>query len=166
MAVLGAEVGKFSAEAGGRCSWLEIWVVTRVDRWIAHAQQHQVSVQRPAGIDIAVGSHECGPGQRVHRQQGKSRGSGREFGIGSRRKQTRIVEPVECLPVQSRHADAEVRMAQRGIGENRRDAVSKWAGRGHARRDVAGIARRLGGSLHLQAETANQEAAQCKVSRT
>ncbi len=68
------------------------------------------------------------------------------------------------MPIQSGHADAEVRMAQRRIGEYSRDAVSKRAGCGHVLRNVAGIAGRLGVGLHLQAETANQKAAQCNDS--
>jgi hypothetical protein len=141
MAVFGRELGKFSR--------LDIRVVSPADRRVAYAEQHQVAVQDAACIDVAVGGNERGPSQRVHRQQGKGRRGRRQLGVGSGRKQASIIQPVERLPIESRHADAEVRVAQRWIGEDGLDSVGK-----RARREDTALGARIaagrGGCLSSQ----------------
>ena len=142
---------------------LDVRVVAPADRGIAHAKEHQVAVQSAACIDFAVGGHKRGPGQRVHGQQGKSRRCGRQLGVGRGRKESRVIEPVERLPIECGHTDAEVCVAQRGIGEDGLDSVGKRARRGDTALRTR-IAAGLSGSLSLHAQKANQKAAPCQVS--
>ena len=92
-------------------------------RRIARSQQNQVAVQHSLAVDLAAGHHVRGPVQRLHRQQGEDRGGRRQLGVRGRRKQPPLVQSIERLPIQLGHADAELRMAQRRLGQNRTDAI-------------------------------------------
>jgi hypothetical protein len=135
-----------------RGSGLNIRVTPRADGGIAHAEQHQVAMERAVRIHIAIAGHEGGPRQRVHRQQRKRRGGGRQFRIGARRKQPRVIQSVERLPVESGYADAKVRVTQSGVGENGLDAIGERARPGHAQRSVLWMTACLGGGLCAQTE--------------
>ena len=132
MAVDGAALGSVSDEAGGGGSGLHIGVMARADGGIAHAEQDEVAMERARGVHIAIGDHECGPGEGVHGQQGIGGGGGGELGVGGGRKQAGVVEAVERLAVERGHADAELRVAESGIGKNGLDAVGERAGDGRA----------------------------------
>ncbi len=111
-------------------------------------------MQRAGSIDIAVGDDECGPGERFDGQQCEGRSGGGELGVGGGRKQTGIVEAVERLAVESGDADAELGVAERGVGEDGLDAVGERAGDGYGAR--SGMRRVVGRSLRIQCQGANQ----------
>ena len=82
-------------------------------------------MQHARAVYFAAGYHVGGPGQRLHRQQGKGRGRSEQLGVRGRGKQPAFVQSIQRLPVQRRHADAKPRMAQRRLGQNGLDAVSQ-----------------------------------------
>jgi hypothetical protein len=111
-----------------------VGIAARTQRGVARAQQDQVAVQHARGIYLSAGHHVGGPGESVHRQQGKGGGGGGELGARCRDQQPALIEPVERLAVERGHADAELGVAQLRIGQNRLDTVGQRAlGRNRSR---------------------------------
>ena len=105
-------------------------------RGIADAEQDEIALERAGCVHIAIGDDESGPGEGFRGDEREGRGGSGELGAGSGCEKAGIVEAVERLAVERGHADAELSVAQRGVGENGLDAVSERTGHHHRARST------------------------------
>ena len=125
-------------------------------RGIAHAEQNQVAVQDAIVVEFAVGNYVGGPGEGFDGQQGEGRGNGDELVVRGRGEEAGLIQSIERLAFEGGDADAELCMAQGGVGQNGGDA----AGQGRCRR--RGLRGGLGRGLGCENGGRNQGESQHK----
>jgi len=95
-------------------------------------------VQRSSRVHLAAGHHGGGPGERIHGQQRIGGGCGQQLGVRRGSKQPSLIQPIKRLAIERGDADAELRMAQRRLGQDRIDPVCEGRfGRNGMRRLLA-----------------------------
>ena len=122
-------------EVGERVAWRErmvggfaaiaIGVVARAHRRVTGAEQDEVAVECAVGVDGAGGDEARGPGERVDGQQGRGGGGGEQFGIRCRGEALFVVPGEEDAAVERGDAHADVRLSERGRGEDGQEALGE-----------------------------------------
>ena len=107
-----------------------IGIVARAHGGVAHAEDEQVAVELAGCIDVSVSDDVGDPGKGVDGEQGIGCGSGGELGVRSRSEEAALIETVERLAVERGDADAEIVVAEGGLGKDGLQAVGECAFRG------------------------------------
>jgi hypothetical protein len=102
-----------------------IGVSTRTHCGVAGAEDDDVAVEDACCIDLAACDHVGCPREGFDRQERIGRSGGSELCVGGWSKEASVIKAIERLAIECSDADAEVSVAECGVGEDGLNALSE-----------------------------------------